>query len=269
MQPLLDAPPPVHPYAAGDVGAARRGPARRDGRGWHAPVGRIDVMSALRRHRHRHRRRRRHAGPPAGAVGQADPPARARRLAAARAAELAGARRLRRQPLRLGGHLVRRARPGRSSRRSTTSSAARPSSTAPRSTGCGPRTSASCATTTASRRRGRSAMTSWSPTTRGRAALPGPRRARGGPDGAAGQRAVPVPRRQPRAAHPAAPDDLAAAGHHPFHAPVRRHAATSATWRTAPACAAALRRVPCLVHAKSDAEVLAVRPALEHPNVTL
>ena len=26
---------------------------------------------------------------------------------------------------------------------------------------------------------------------------------------------------------------------------------------------------PCLVHAKSDAEVLAVRPALEHPNVTL
>ena len=26
---------------------------------------------------------------------------------------------------------------------------------------------------------------------------------------------------------------------------------------------------PCLVHAKSDAEVLGVRPALEHPNVTL
>jgi choline dehydrogenase-like flavoprotein len=26
---------------------------------------------------------------------------------------------------------------------------------------------------------------------------------------------------------------------------------------------------PCLVHAKSDAEVMAVRPALEHPNVTL
>jgi choline dehydrogenase-like flavoprotein len=26
---------------------------------------------------------------------------------------------------------------------------------------------------------------------------------------------------------------------------------------------------PCLVHAKSDAEVLAVRPALEHPNVTM
>ena len=26
---------------------------------------------------------------------------------------------------------------------------------------------------------------------------------------------------------------------------------------------------PCVVHAKSDAEVIAVRPALEHPNVTL
>ena len=30
-----------------------------------------------------------------------------------------------------------------------------------------------------------------------------------------------------------------------------------------------VRRFPCLVHAKSDAEVLGVRPALEHPNVTL
>ena len=45
-------------------------------------------MDALRRHHHRHRRRRRHARPPPGAVGQADPAARARRLAAARAGEL-------------------------------------------------------------------------------------------------------------------------------------------------------------------------------------
>ncbi len=30
-----------------------------------------------------------------------------------------------------------------------------------------------------------------------------------------------------------------------------------------------LRRFPCLVHAKADAEVMAVRPALEYPNVTL
>ena len=26
---------------------------------------------------------------------------------------------------------------------------------------------------------------------------------------------------------------------------------------------------PCLVHGKSDADMLGVRPALEHPNVTL
>ncbi|MGZ4174883.1 MAG: GMC family oxidoreductase [Solirubrobacteraceae bacterium] len=64
-------------------------------------------------------------------------------------------------------------------------------------------------------------------------------------------------------------DDLAAAGLHPFHAP----------------CGILLNEgnmpfsrcvrcdncdgFPCLVHAKSDAEVIAVRPAIEHPNVTL
>ena len=90
----------------------------------------------LRRHHHRHRRGRRHARAAPRAVGQADPAARARRLAAARAGELARAERLRREPLRLAGHLVRRARASRSSRRSTTSSAARRSSTARRSTGC-------------------------------------------------------------------------------------------------------------------------------------
>src|SRR3954453_10596844 len=64
-------------------------------------------------------------------------------------------------------------------------------------------------------------------------------------------------------------DDLAAAGYNPFHAP----------------CGIMLDEVnmpyspcvrcgncdgfPCVVHAKSDAEVLGVRPALEHSNVTL
>ena len=64
-------------------------------------------------------------------------------------------------------------------------------------------------------------------------------------------------------------DDLAAAGYRPFHAP----------------CGVILNEVdmphsacvrcqncdgfPCLVHAKSDAEVIAVRPALEHENVSL
>src|SRR5919197_2367227 len=64
-------------------------------------------------------------------------------------------------------------------------------------------------------------------------------------------------------------DDLAAAGHQPFHAPCgvmldERNMPYSACVRC-PTCDG----FPCLVHAKSDAEVLAVRPALEHPNVTL
>jgi choline dehydrogenase-like flavoprotein len=64
-------------------------------------------------------------------------------------------------------------------------------------------------------------------------------------------------------------DDLAAAGHHPFHAPCgimldEGNMPHSACVRC-PDCDG----FPCLVHAKSDAEVLGVRPALEHPNVTL
>ena len=64
-------------------------------------------------------------------------------------------------------------------------------------------------------------------------------------------------------------DDLAAAGYHPFHAPCG-----VMLDETNPPFSACIRcktcdGFPCLVHAKSDAEVLAVRPALEHPNVTL
>jgi choline dehydrogenase-like flavoprotein len=64
-------------------------------------------------------------------------------------------------------------------------------------------------------------------------------------------------------------DDLAAAGHHPFHAPcgVLRDEAT-------PPYSICVRcgncdGFPCPLHAKADAEVLGVRPALEYPNVTL
>ena len=64
-------------------------------------------------------------------------------------------------------------------------------------------------------------------------------------------------------------DDLAAAGLHPFHAPcgIMLNEANMPYSRCVrcPTCDG----FPCLVHAKSDAEVLAVRPALEHPNVTL
>jgi len=64
-------------------------------------------------------------------------------------------------------------------------------------------------------------------------------------------------------------DDLAAAGYHPFHAPCgvllnEDHRAASECIRCA-----WVDGYPCLVHAKSDAEVIAVRPLLGLPNVTL
>jgi len=64
-------------------------------------------------------------------------------------------------------------------------------------------------------------------------------------------------------------DDLEKAGYHPFHAPCGimfdqadrpRSTCIRCTWCDG---------YPCLVHAKSDAEVIAVRPALEHDNVTM
>jgi choline dehydrogenase-like flavoprotein len=64
-------------------------------------------------------------------------------------------------------------------------------------------------------------------------------------------------------------DDLAAAGYQPFHAPCgilfdeadrNRSTCIRCTWCDG---------YPCLVHAKSDAEVMAVRPAIAHDNVTL
>ena len=64
-------------------------------------------------------------------------------------------------------------------------------------------------------------------------------------------------------------DDLAAAGYHPFHAPCgaqldeadrNRSGCIRCTWYDG---------YPCLVHAKSDAEVMAVRPAIAYDNVEL
>jgi choline dehydrogenase-like flavoprotein len=64
-------------------------------------------------------------------------------------------------------------------------------------------------------------------------------------------------------------DDLAAEGYHPFHAPcgIRLNEANMPY----SACVRCQNcdGFPCAVHGKSDAEVLGVRPALEHPNVTL
>ena len=64
-------------------------------------------------------------------------------------------------------------------------------------------------------------------------------------------------------------DDLERAGYHPFHAPcgVMLNEANR-PFSTCIRCKDC-DGFPCLVHAKSDAEVLGVRPALAFPNVTL
>jgi len=64
-------------------------------------------------------------------------------------------------------------------------------------------------------------------------------------------------------------DDLAAAGYHPFHAPCGiRLNEQNMPYGACVRCQNC-DGFPCAVHGKSDAEVLGVRPALEHPNVEL
>jgi len=64
-------------------------------------------------------------------------------------------------------------------------------------------------------------------------------------------------------------DDLATAGYHPFHAPcgvlLDEANMPYSTCVRCPSCDG----FPCPLHAKSDAEVIGVRPALEHAGVTL
>lgn len=64
-------------------------------------------------------------------------------------------------------------------------------------------------------------------------------------------------------------DNLLKMGYHPYHAPTaimldeqNRNRSTCIKCDTCDG-------YPCLVHAKADAEVVCVRPALQHPNVTL
>jgi choline dehydrogenase-like flavoprotein len=64
-------------------------------------------------------------------------------------------------------------------------------------------------------------------------------------------------------------DDLAKTGLHPFHAPCGVMLDESNMPYSACVRCENCDGFPCLVHAKSDAEVIAVRPAIEHPNVTL
>jgi choline dehydrogenase-like flavoprotein len=64
-------------------------------------------------------------------------------------------------------------------------------------------------------------------------------------------------------------DDLAAAGFHPFHAPCGVRLTESDKPHSFCVRCQNCDGFPCVVHGKSDAEVLGVRPALEHQNVTL
>jgi choline dehydrogenase-like flavoprotein len=64
-------------------------------------------------------------------------------------------------------------------------------------------------------------------------------------------------------------DDLAAAGYHPFHAPCGIMLNENDMPHSACVRCANCDGFPCLVHAKSDAEIAGVRPALEHPNVSM
>ena len=161
-------------------------------------------MDALRRDHRRHGRRRRHARAPPRPFREADPAARARRLAAARARELARPGCVRRQQIRVPGHVVRReghAVPaaGALLRRRRDEAVRR---------GALPAAAAGLRRASPSRRdlagladqlrRARALLHA------GRAGLRGPRRARRGSDRAAGERAVPVPGRLARAPDPAA-----------------------------------------------------------------
>ncbi len=157
-----------------------------------------------------------------------------------------------------------------SSRRSTTSSGARRSSTAPRSTGCARRTSASSATTTASRPPGRSPTTRWSRTTRWPSSSTRctARGVRIRPSRPRARRTRFLPCRTSRASS-SSPTISRPAGYHPFHAPCG--VMLDETNMPYSACVRCTNcdGFPCACTAKSDAEVLGVRPALEHPNVTL
>src|SRR5206468_3966303 len=64
-------------------------------------------------------------------------------------------------------------------------------------------------------------------------------------------------------------DDLEAAGYRPFHAPCGIRLNEPDMPHSVCVRCQNCDGFPCVVHGKSDAEVLGVRPALEHSNVTL
>ena len=179
-----------------------------------------------------------HARAPSRSLGQAHPAARARRLAAARAAELVRRRSVRREPLRLARHLVRRRRQAvpaagpllRRRRHQALRRRAVPLPQRGLRRAAPPRRDLA---RVADLLRADGALLH-----AGRAALPGARRARRGPHRTAGQRAVPVPGGLARAAHRAARRGLRRRRAAPVPRALRRDARTRATCPTATACAA-------------------------------
>jgi len=64
-------------------------------------------------------------------------------------------------------------------------------------------------------------------------------------------------------------DDLAKGGYHPFHAPCGIMLDEASRPRSICIRCSWCDGYPCLVHAKADADVVAVRPVMHRPNVTL
>jgi choline dehydrogenase-like flavoprotein len=64
-------------------------------------------------------------------------------------------------------------------------------------------------------------------------------------------------------------DDLVRTGHQPFHLPVGVNLDEENPEKSPCVRCTRLDGFPCLVDAKADAHVLCIRPAIEHPNVTL
>ena len=162
------------------------------------------------------------------------------------------------------GHLVRRRRHSRSSRRSTTSSAAPPSSTAPRCTACARRTSARSSHVDGVSPAWPLTYDDFEPWYT-KAEWLYQVHGNHGEDPTEGhwskQYPWPAVSHEPRIQE--ITDALAAGGYHPFSAPCgilldeadrARSTCIRCTWCDG---------YPCLVHAKSDAETIAVRPLLD------
>ena len=93
--------------------------------------------------------------------------------------------------------------------------------------------------------------------------------ARRRPHRSTGQRALSVSRREPRAARSGDRRRLERAGYRPSYAPTGIMLDEADRPHSRCIRCKSCDGYPCLVHAKADAEVIAVRPALQHPNVTL